>query len=88
LPFKDLEARRDYDRRYKRKLRAGMSNPDQSKVRAYLCFRSPQLRLAGGVCFRDGLYVTENPTEQKVIEDSQDFGHHIFRLKILFHQNG
>jgi hypothetical protein len=85
MPYKNPEARRAYDREYKRNLRADLRSrqPMKPKARVYICFRNPHLRLPGGVQFRDGLYVTSDPKAQDVIEQGPDFGRNILRLAVV-----
>jgi hypothetical protein len=84
LPYKDLEKRRRYDREYKRRLRGqkGLTNSGQTRVRkAYICLKVPHLRLPG-IAFRDGWFITDNPDEQKNIEQGPFYGRDIFSWRL------
>ena len=80
MPYKDAEQRRTYQREYQRKRRAkeGLTNPCQSlTTKAYVCFKVPQLRLPG-IAFKFGLFVTDQPNEQAMIEQDPLYGKEIF----------
>jgi len=82
MPYKDPEKRRTYQREYKRRLRAneGLTSTCQTQtVRAYICFKAPQLRLPG-IAFKFGLFVTDQLEEQAMIENDELYGKEIFRL--------
>jgi hypothetical protein len=84
LPYKDLEARRRYDREYKRRLRArqGATGRNQTPVRkAYICLRFPNLRLPG-INFREGWFITDNAAEQELLEQDPEYGRHIFSWRL------
>lgn len=81
MPYKDEEKRRRFDRDYKRKIRQkkALSIPScQAHIRkAYLCIQVPHFRLPG-IIFKGGLFVTDDPTIQAVIEADSAYGVHIF----------
>jgi hypothetical protein len=84
LPYKDPEARRRYDREYKRRLRAqrGLTSRSPSPVpKAYICLKFPHLRLPG-IVFRDGWFITDNPFEQATLEQHPEYGRHIFSWRL------
>jgi len=84
LPYQDLEKGRSYDREYKRRLRAqqGLTHPGQTRVRkAYNCLQVPHLRL-GGMVFRDGWFISDNPEEQAISEQHPSYGREIFSWRL------
>jgi hypothetical protein len=87
VPYKDPEARRDYQRRYKR--RQKQLREAQTKVtrRAYLCTRWPNLKL-GSIQFRDCFYVTSDWEMQQTIESSELWGTYIVGWAVEPNPNG
>jgi hypothetical protein len=84
VTYKDLEKRRLYQRKYKRRLRAqqGLTNRVQTQGRkAYICLRVPHLRLSG-IPFQDGWFVTDNLEEQAQIEQNPSYGREIFSWRL------
>jgi hypothetical protein len=80
LPYKDSEKRRSFQREYQRRRRAkeGLTNPCQPQMsKAYICLKFPHLRLPG-IAFQGGLFVTDQPDEQALIEQDPMYGHGIF----------
>jgi hypothetical protein len=80
LPYKDLEKRRSFQREYQRRRRAkeGLTNPCRPLMRkAYVCLKYPQLRLPG-IAFKFGIFVTDQPDLQSMIERDQMYGNYIF----------
>lgn len=84
MPYKDLEKRRLYQRKYKRRLRAqqGLTGRSQTRVhKAYICLKAPQLRLPGMV-FQDGWFVTDEPEQQSHLEQHPLYGREIFSWRL------
>jgi len=85
MPYKDLEKRRTYQCKYKRRQRAKdkMSNPGRQtlgqtvKRKAYLCPKVPNLRLPI-IMFKNGFFVTDRLEEQVRIESDPLYGLDIF----------
>jgi len=80
LPYKDPEKRRSFHREYQRRRRAkeGLTNPCRPLMsKAYICLKIPHLRLPG-IVFTGGLFVTDQPYEQAVIEQDPMYGNGIF----------
>ena len=80
MPYKDPEKRRIFQREYQRRRRAkaGLTNPCRPiTTKAYVCFKAPQLRLPG-VAFKFGIFVTDQPNEQAMIEQDTLYGKEIF----------
>lgn len=80
MPYADLERRRRYHREYRRKQRAqqGLTNPSETRLRkAYICPKAPNLRLSGAV-FKGGLFVTDDPRIQAVVEGDPAYGSYVF----------
>lgn len=84
MPFKDAEARRAYQRQYKRRQRQ-----IQRKIkpflgfRAYVCPRFPGLGV-GLANFQGGFLITNRIDVQRQVERHPEFGVHIFRLALDF----
>jgi hypothetical protein len=82
LPYKDLVTRRDFQRRYKRKVRAAQAKTHPFKgVKIYLCLWLPNLRMPGA-SFRDGFLITSDPEIQARVERHPRFGTFIFPLAL------
>jgi hypothetical protein len=76
VPYKDLEQKRRYDRKYKRRLRAqpGLTIRAQTPVRkAYICLKVPHLHLPGMI-FQDGWLISDNPEQHAIIEQHPSYG--------------
>ena len=84
MPYRDPEQQRTYNREYKRRQRAAAprSIPGQSPMRkAYICPGAPNLRLPG-ITFKGGLYITNRPIEQAIIEPDPLYGGDIFSWRM------
>jgi hypothetical protein len=81
MPYKDPERRRRFDREYERKIRqkTDLSSPScQHPVRkGYVCVQVPHFRLPG-IVFKGGLFVTDDPRIQAVVEADSAYGVYIF----------
>jgi hypothetical protein len=78
MPYKDPERRREYHRQYKRRQREGLSNPGKTLIKCYLCLDFPDVVLGGGLAFKNGFYLTNNPEYQAIIERHEYYGRHIW----------
>lgn len=74
MPYKDLKARRDYQRGYKSRQKQVREAQAQTTRKAYLCTRYPDLQIGGKIRLRGGFYVTACREEQQTIETSREFG--------------
>ena len=90
MPYKDPEKRRTYQREYKRRQRGNcqtLSNPRLTpsktvKRKVYICQKLPSYRLNGLIQFKNGLFVTDQPEEQKRIESDLLYGEEIFSWSV------
>lgn len=79
MPYKDPEARRIYERDYKRRRRMEKTaaTPNEPRRKAYICPAFPHFRLPG-IVFKNGFFVTADETVQAVIERHPAYGIQVF----------
>ncbi len=82
MPYADPERRRQFHRRYKRKLRkAKRKNLPFEEIRVYLCNRFPGLNV-GLASFDAGFLITGRRDIQAQVERHPEYGRHIFPLAL------
>jgi len=83
VPYKDPEARRQYDRDYKKRCRAqeAINKATLTPRKAYLWFQRPHQRWAG-IAFVDGWFITADPEKQATIEANELYGKEIFSWRV------
>jgi len=81
LPYKNIEERRRCARESKRRARARQAHP-LMKIKIFVCPRFPSLRLAAGIQFDAGFFVSDDPEIQARIERDPHFARYIFPLLI------
>jgi hypothetical protein len=79
MPHKDPEKRREYQRNYKRRQRVEgeLSSPQKPVRKCYVCPEFPNMQ-AGGMKFRNGFLLTDDPMTQARIEALEGYGQYIF----------
>ena len=82
MPYKDPEKRREYQREYKRRQRAGLSNPGEPVTKCYFSLDDPELNLGHGVEFGERYYFTADPEEQDFIESHEGYGEYILSWEV------
>jgi len=95
-PEKRRTYQREYKRRQRAGERMSnlgrqtLSNPKKSflsesqtvKRKAYICQKLPSYRLSGLIQFKNGLFVTDQPEEQEMIESDLLYGEEIFSWSV------
>ncbi len=82
MPFSDPEKRRQYNTRYKQRVRKARAKIHPLLgFKIYICPRFPNLRMAR-VCFDNGFLITNDTGIQAEVERHREFGKFIFPLSL------
>jgi hypothetical protein len=95
-PEKRRTYQRDYKRRQRSQAKLSnpgcqtLSNPAKTllspsqtqKRKVYICQRLPSYRFSSAIQFKNGLFVTDQPEEQRIIESDPVYGKEIFSCTV------
>ena len=83
MPYKDPEKRRQYNTRYKQRMRKAQAKIHPLRgVRIYFCQRYPGLHVSGAGTFFDSFLISKDREVQWMVEAHPMFGEHIFCLAL------